>query len=110
MSFMLDFDMEPEERQFPSKLDPVWSDPEWRKTWLLGIDDAELDKMSPREKGTTLPAYTWDSGYETYGEKALYIIVGSTLAREAKLKGLTKMEQINLGRVVLEWRNSGTAT
>jgi len=112
MSFTMDFEMEwePEERQFPSKLDPVWSDPEWRKTWLLGMTDEELANMSPREKGATLPAYAWDSGYETYGERALYFIIGSQLAVAAHVSSLTKPEKIRLGQAILEWSNSRTAT
>lgn len=113
MSFTMDFEMEwePEERQFPSKREPVWSDPEWRKTWLLGMTDQELENMSPREKGAILPAYTWDSGYETYGERALYYIVGSQLATAAHIQSsLTKAEKIRLGQAILDWRDSRTAT
>lgn len=93
-------------RQSPYPWDDEWNDPEWRAFWLNGHTDEELEKMSPRQKGLTLPAYVSRHGYDIYGERALNIIIGARLLDEADIS-LPSHQDMHfkevIGNVVRKW-------
>lgn len=93
-------------RQSPHPDSDEWHDPEWRAFWLNGLTDKQLAAMSPRQKGMILPAYVGGNGYETYGEPALDIVIGSRLVEQAGIDLPAHQERHAkqmLGNVVREW-------
>lgn len=78
-----------------------WDDEEWRKVWLNGLTDEELDSMSPFSKGQCLPAYYFEpGGSEWYGPSASHLLVGIRFLEQAglDLSKLTLREKWRVGK------------
>lgn len=83
--------------QYPHPESDEWNDPEWRAYWLDGLTDDELNTMSPREKGARVRAYAWNSGYETYGCRALHYTLACDLFARANVSPLDAPKMFAIG-------------
>lgn len=92
-------------RQYPHPYSDEWQDPEWRAYWLNGLTDEELDRMSPREKGQRVRAYTWSNGYETYGCRALHYNLACDLFNRANIAPMEAPIMFAIGAELAKEKN-----